>query len=78
MKSKAYYEEIFSPYPDMVDTESFRVMLGGIGDCFARQLIRQKKVTAVFVKPHYWISKKSIIDFLRSEEYQRYRLKVRV
>lgn len=78
MNTKAYYEELFASYPDMVDTQTFRTMLGGIGDRFARHLIRQQRVISVFVKPNYWISKQSIIEFLLSEDYQNCRLSVRV
>lgn len=74
----AYYEKCFSIYPDLVDLLTFRKMLGGIGDTFARQLIRENQVKHIFVKPHYWISKKSIIHYLLSADYASRRLKVRV
>ena len=56
----------------------FREMLGGIGDSFARRLIHEQKVKAIFVKPHYWIPKESVIDYVLSEDYASRKLKVRV
>ena len=32
MRNKEYYEERFKDYPDLVNLEQFREMLGGIGD----------------------------------------------
>lgn len=79
MKSTtAYYEKRFSSYPDLVDLLTFREMLGGIGDTFARRLVRENQVEHIFVKPHYWISKKSVIRYLLSADYTSRRLKVRV
>lgn len=78
MRTKKYYEVKFADYPDLVDTLTFRKMLGGIGDCFARKLILEKRVVALFIKPHYWITKKSIISYLLSDDYRERRLKVRV
>ena len=73
-----YYEKRFSIYPDLVDLLTFRKMLGGIGDTFARRLIRENRVKYIFVRPRYWISKKSIIHYLLSADYASRRLKVRV
>ena len=68
----------FKHYPDMVSVLMFREMLGGIGDSFARKLIQEKLVKSIFIKPHYWISKESIIDYILSEDYASRKLKVRV
>lgn len=75
---RKYYENKFRKYPDVVDLLTFRQMMGGISDSFARLLIHEDRVKHIFVKPHYWISKKSIIDYLLSEDYINRRLKVRV
>lgn len=77
-KHRKYYEKKFSKYPDVVDILTFRKMLGGIGDTFARRLVREDKVRHTFVKPHYWVYKESIIDYVLSEDYAGRRLKVRV
>lgn len=77
-KQRKYYEKKFSKYPDVVDLCTFREMLGGIGDSFARRLVHENKVAHTFIKPHYWIFKKSVIDYVLSEDYACRRLKVRV
>lgn len=76
-RQRKYYEKKFSKYPDVVDVLTFRKMLGGVGDAFARRLVHENKVKHTFVKPHYWIFKKSIIDYVLSEDYASRRLKVR-
>ena len=77
-KSRGYYEKRFSCYADVVDLLTFRKMLGGIGDTFARRLVHEGKVKATFIKPHYWIFKESIIDYILSADYASRRLRVRV
>lgn len=72
------YERRFKKYPDLVSVEMFRTMLGGIGICFALRLIHENRVKHIFIKPSYWISKDSIIDYLLSEDYAGRKLKVRV
>lgn len=74
---KRYYIKKFSEYPNVVTLEIFREMMGGIGDTFARRLIHEKRVKAIFIKPHYWVFKSSIIDYLLSEDYASRRLRVR-
>lgn len=74
---RKYYERKFAEYPDVVDLLTFRQMMGGISDSFARLLIHENRVKHTFVKPHYWIFKKSVIDYLLSEDYANRRLKVR-
>lgn len=76
-RQRKYYEKKFSKYPEVVDLQTFRKMLGGIGDTFARRLVHENRVKYSFVKPHYWIFKKSIIDYVLSEDYASRRLKVR-
>lgn len=73
---RKYYEKKLARYPDIVDILTFREMLGGIGDSFARQLIHENRVKYTFIKPSYWISKKSIIDYILSDDYASRRLKV--
>lgn len=75
---KNKYRRQFKKYPDMVSVLMFREMLGGIGDSFARRLIQEHHVKAIYIKPHYWISKESIIDYVLSEDYASRKLRVRV
>ena len=67
------YRRQFKQYPDLVSVSMFREMLGGIGDSF-----REQKVKAIFIKPHYWIPKESVIDYVLSEDYASRKLRVRV
>lgn len=76
MNMKRYYEKKFAAYPDVVDLMTFRQMLGGIGDTFARKLVHENRVKFVFIKPHYWIFKSSVINYVLSEDYANRRLKV--
>ena len=70
-RSKKYYRKIFRAYPDMVTLLQFREMLGGVSDNFARKLIHEKHVKSIFIKPHYYISKNSVIDYVLSEDYAK-------
>lgn len=72
------YDRRFRKYPDLVSVDTFRMMLGGIGCSFALRLIHENKVKHIFIKPSYWISKDSIIDYLLSEDYAGRKLRVRV
>lgn len=58
-KPRKRYIQQFKQYPDVVSVLTFREMLGGIGDSFARKLIHEGLVKAIFIKPHYWIFKES-------------------
>ena len=57
-RSKKYYRKIFRAYPDMVTL-------------LARKLIHEKHVKSIFIKPHYYISKNSVIDYVLSEDYAK-------
>lgn len=77
-KNYEYYEKKFADYPDLVTVVQFRQMLNGIGDTFARKLIREKRVKAFYVSPYYYIPKKSVIEYVLSEDYAQRHLSVRV
>ena len=72
-----YYTNKFSKYRDLLDLQTFQKMMGGIGDTFARRLIHENRVQYIFVKPRYWISKASVIDYLLSADYACRKLSVR-
>lgn len=77
-KNKEYYENLFAHYPDLVTVVQFRQMLNGIGDNFARKLIREKRVIAFCIKPYYYIPKSSIIRYVLSTDYAKRNLKAKV
>ena len=49
-RTRTYYEKRFANYPDLVDLITFRQMLGGIGDTFARRLVKENRVKHFFIK----------------------------
>ncbi len=73
MKSRSYYEALFSEYPDVVTLDVFREMLGGIGDSTARKLIRGNHVYHFYIRDTYLIPKPCVIDYILSEHYAEYR-----
>ena len=76
MKNRAYYQEKFSDYPDVVTLAQFREMLGGIADKTARKLVRENTVKHYFVRGTYLIPKEWVISYLLSTHYAKYRLKL--
>ena len=77
-RNKTYYRKLFRSYPDLVTVLQFREMLGGIGDTFARKLVHEGHVKSFYIKPYFYISKNSIIEYLLSEDYAMRKLKVKV
>lgn len=80
MRDRKYYERRFEHYPDLVNLEQFREMLGGIGDTTARKLMRQNRVQHFFIRTTYLIPKASVIDYVLGEHYAEYKysLKYRI
>lgn len=77
-RGKNYYRKLYHAYPDVVTTAQFREMLGGVGDTFARKLIHEKRVKSIFIKPHYFIPKGSVIDYVLSADYAERNLRKHV
>ena len=77
-KNRAYYQELFQEYPDLVTQEQLRQMLNGISASFSSKLIHENRVQSFFVKPAYFIVKDSVIDYVLSSDYHRRNLKARV
>ena len=76
MKSRKFYENYFSAYPDLVTVDQFRKMLGGIGDAQARKLLQQNLVKHFYIRGTYFIPKTYVIDYVRSPHYAKYRQKI--
>lgn len=74
MTTREKYRVKFSEYPDLVNLVQFRQMLGGIGDTTARKLMRENRVQHYSVRRTYLIPKESVIDYLLSPHYAKYRL----
>lgn len=75
-----YYRQLFKNYPDVVELPDFRKMLGGIGDSFARRLMRQNRVKHFLINETYKIPKIWVIEYVLSEAYEedKQRLKVKI
>lgn len=54
MKSRKFYENYFSAYPDVVTLDQFRKMLGGLGEVQARKLMQQNHVKHFYIRGTYF------------------------
>ncbi len=59
---------IFKEYPDVVDFDTMRKMLGGIGKNLAYSLLHSKKIYAIKLGRAWLITKANIIKYLYQEE----------
>ena len=77
-KNREYYEQLFSSYPGVVILPDFQKMLGGIVEGTARKLLRGHYVQHFYIHDTYFISRVCIIDYVLSEDYAEYSLKLKV
>ena len=75
--TRSDYEKRFHTFPDVVTINEFRAMLGGIGDCTARKLLRQNIILHYYIRCTYYIPKQNVIDYLLSDHYMKYRFKLK-
>ena len=73
MRTREHYEKLFEAYPDVVTLPEFAKMLGGIGDSTARKLMRGNHVQHFCIRHTYLIPKTSVIEYVLSEHYAKYR-----
>lgn len=78
MKNRKYYESRFAEYPDVVTTQQFCEMLGGIAESTARKLFRENHVKHYYIRGSFLIPKPCVIDYILSSHYQKYRDKLSV
>lgn len=80
MINRKYYESRFAEYPDVVTTQQFCEMLGGIAESTARKLFRENRVKHYYIRGSFLIPKTCVIDYILSNHYHKYseRLSVRV
>ena len=76
-KNREYYNQLFSSYPDVVTLPDFQKMLGGIAEGTARKLLRGHYVRHFYIHDTYFIPKICVIDYVLSEDYAEYRLKLK-
>lgn len=77
MKSRKFYENYFSAYPDVVTLDQFRKMLGGLGEVQARKLMQNNHVKHFYIRGTYLIPKAHVIDYVLRTHYAKYRLKLK-
>lgn len=59
---------MFEKYPDVVEVNQLREMLGGISRKLAYKLLSEKEIHSVRIGRTYKIPKSCIIEYLLSEE----------
>ena len=62
--------KMFENYPDVVEVDDLRVMLGGISKRLAYKLLTNQEIRNVKVGRAYKIPKICVIEYLMGEEMQ--------
>ncbi len=70
-------EKRFAGFPDVVTIPELRVMMGGIGECTVRKLLRANLIEHFYINTTYYIPKEKIIDYLLSPHYMKYKLQLK-
>ncbi len=65
---KENYSIMFTNYPDIVNIEQMRKMLGGIGVTLAYKLLKQRKIKSMKIGREYKLPKSCIIQYLLDEQ----------
>lgn len=60
--------QMFEKYPDVVDVDDLRAMLGGISRKLAYRLLADQEIRSVKVGRSYKIPKICVIEYLMGEE----------
>ena len=61
-------QSMFENYPDVVEVEDLRKMLGGISKRLAYKLLAEQEIRSVRVGRAYKITKICVIEYLLGEE----------
>lgn len=64
------YKLMFQEYPDVVDVDAMRVMLGGIGKRTAYRLLRNGVIECVRMGRVYKVPKINVISYLCKAEVE--------
>lgn len=70
------YEAAFRKYPDVVTINQLCKMIR-ISDGTARKLMQQNLIPHFYIRTTYYIPKQNVIDYLNSDHYKQYRLKLK-
>ena len=69
------YKKALRDYPDVVTIGQLCKMIR-ISDCTARKLM-QHLIQHFYIRTTYYIPKQNVIDYLNSDHYKQYRLKLK-
>ena len=73
-KNRKHYETLFDSYPDVVDTETVKKMLGGIGICTVWKLIKNGHIRHIhYLEQSFLIPKDWLIDYIIGDHYAVYK-----
>ena len=64
------YTLMFTDYPDIVNLDQMRKMLGGISNTLAYRMLREKKIKSKKVGREYKIPKVNFIKYMMTEQYE--------
>lgn len=70
MDVKEQYSIMFTNYPDIINIEQMRNMLGGISLTLAYRLIKEKKIKAIKIGRQYKIPKANIISYIINQNWK--------
>ena len=68
MDVKEQYSIMFTNYPDIINIEQMRKMLGGISNTLAYRMLREKKIKSKKVGREYKIPKVNVIKYIMTEQ----------
>ena len=70
------YKKALRDYPDVVTIGQLCKMIR-ISDGTARKLVQQDLIPHFYIRTTYYIPKQNVIDYLNSDHYKQYRLKLK-
>ena len=70
------YNAAFREYPDVVTLVQLCKMIR-ISDGTARKLMQQNLIPHFYIRTTYYIPKQNVIDYLNSDHYKQYKLKLK-
>ena len=62
------YTLMFTDYPDIVNLDQMRKMLGGISNTLAYRMLREKKIKSKKVGREYKIPRVNVIKYMMTEQ----------
>jgi len=73
-RDRKYYEWLFESYPDVVDLQMLRKMLGGISESVIRVKLQNSTIKHFKMDgKKYMIPKIYVVDYVLSDDYQNYK-----